>query len=724
MIRSERLNIYMLIAGFSIVALIFATGVFFIDSRAVKKQGEIFNDNQFIQTFLVSQSISNHIEHLQLYPEEMASNSIPNYLKGTRPRNSIEFMFIHKGESFKDYISEIYFDNHNNIVFSYFSTKMQKQDAIKISAECSSIAPVKMSQNNAKTSYFSRIFFYNDIPLIGITYPVFSNGTHTGNLVCVISLQHIISRYIESMKSSMNGQAFAFDDTGQIIFHHKSSYIGNNIFDLKIDIDNEFKLFIQDTLSNLSGKSSFRVYDETDSRKLTRKFAVWNTIKIGDHRLIVVLSAPEIDVEEGLSDLKMQRTLLSILLIIIFAAFAIFASYNRQKTLIENTKKLNELVNKKSAELSEEEMRYHTIFEESPISLWEFDLSQVKEFVDKFSIHNTVPIENFLIENNTVVNEIVSRIIILDANKTSLQMFGFNTKQELFQNFWSLFAIGAERIIKLELSSLRRNDFTLQTEAVFNLKNGETLFTRLFCVIVPGHEKNWTRLILSITDITTIKTSEERLLVSLSEKETLLRELYHRTKNNMQVICSMLSLQSATSCNEDLKNAFRQMENKIHSMALVHQKLYQSQNLSSINLKDYVTDLVHHITASYEIYTGKIKTHLNIENINVLLDIAIPFGLILSELISNSMKYAFPEDRTGEIKVSLLRENEDLITLIVADDGIGPPQDFDIRRNGKMGMKSIIALAELQLQGSYTISNESGCINKVSFKDRLYKERI
>lgn len=724
MIRSERLNTYMLIAGFAIVALIFAAGVFFIDRGALEKQGQIFNENQFVQTFLVSQAISSQISHLQMYPEEIASNAIPDFLKGTRPRKSIEYMFRYKEGSFQDHVSGIYFDNNNNIIFSYYSGKIPKKDAINISVECISDMLKSISWNNLKTPFFSKIIFFEDIPYIGMTWPVFSNGKHSGNLVCTISLQLIITRYIQSMKSSINGQAFAYDDTGRIIFHHKSSYIGKSILEIKIDVKDELKDFVRETLTNLSGKGSYRFYDEANDRKITKKLAVWNTIKTGNHSIIVILSAPEVDIEAGLSDLRMQRTLLSILLIAIFAAFTIIASYTRHKSLVENAKVLEDLVNKKSAKLSEEEKRYRTIFEESPISLWEFDLSQVKEFIEKFSAQNTVPIETFIVENSAIVNEIISKVIILDANKVSLQMFGFETKEHLFRNFWNLFSYGPERIISLMLPRLHQNDCTLDIEAVFNLGSGKTLFTRLFSVIIPGHEKRWSRILISITDITTIKNSEERLMVSLSEKETLLRELYHRTKNNMQVICSMLMLQSATSGNEDLKSAFRQMENKIHSMALVHQKLYQSQNLSSISLKEYVSELVHHIVSSYEIYTGKVKTNLNIEDINVLLDIAIPFGLILSELISNSMKYAFPGNRNGEISVSLLRENDDTITLIVADNGIGPSADFDIRQSGKMGMKSIIALAELQLQGEFSVSNENGFTSKVSFKDRLYRERI
>jgi two-component sensor histidine kinase/PAS domain-containing protein len=714
----------MLIAGFAIVALIFAAGVFVIDRRAVLKQEQLFNDHQFVQTFLVSQALAGNIEHLQLYPDEISKNAIPDFLRGFRSKSSIDYMFAHKGDSFQDYISEIYFDRAGNIVFSYLAKKTAKKDIIDISRKYSADAHESMYSGDFKPPYFSPIFFYNDLPAIGMTYPVYLNGIHQGDLVSIISLNRLISRYVESMKSGRTGQAFLYDDTGTIIFHHRPSFIRTNIFNLKIDKHDNFQDFVRESLSNLSGKSSYRYFDNIESKSVKRKLAVWNTIKTGDRRMILALSAPDEDIEEGLSDLRMQRTLLSILLISMFAAFIITASYHRHKLLVENARALENLVNKKSEELSAKEIRYRTIFEESPISLLEFDLSRVKEFIDKFERHNTLPIETFLTLDSPIVHEIISRIMIVDANKTSLQMFGFESKRDFLESFPMDESSDIQSSLIIGISRMKQNLFTTELETVFNLKNGKTIFARLFGTIVPGHEKKWSQILISITDITKIKNSEERLLISLSEKETLLRELYHRTKNNMQVICSMLALQSATNCNEDLRSAFRQMENKIHSMALVHQKLYQSQNLSSINLRDYVHELVLHIISSYEIYTGKIKTNLDIENISVLLDIAIPFGLIISELISNSMKYAFPGKDSGEIDITLHREEDDTITLIVADNGIGPPPQFDVRENGRMGMKSVIALAELQLQGSYSVSDVNGFVNRVSFKDRLYKERI
>ncbi len=211
-----------------------------------------------------------------------------------------------------------------------------------------------------------------------------------------------------------------------------------------------------------------------------------------------------------------------------------------------------------------------------------------------------------------------------------------------------------------------------------------------------------------IRDISKRKQDEEKLQQSLREKEVLLRELYHRTKNNMQVIIAILNLEASYFTDEFTRDVFKSIENRIHSMALVHQKLYQSQNLSSINLKEYINDLISLLAESYEIKENKIKFELDIENISVGIDTAIPCGLIINELVSNSFKYAFPGDRKGMIHLGLARDNNGFIEIRIEDNGIGMPPDFDFRTGGKMGIKSVFSIGEQQLRGKVDFSSGQG----------------
>ncbi len=219
------------------------------------------------------------------------------------------------------------------------------------------------------------------------------------------------------------------------------------------------------------------------------------------------------------------------------------------------------------------------------------------------------------------------------------------------------------------------------------------------------------------------KGAEDKLKTALLEKEALLRELYHRTKNNMQMICAMLTIHSLKIDDSELKNIFKDIETRIHSMALVHQKLYKSKDLSNINLNEYAVELINLLMKSYSISPDRISIDLNIENISVLIDIAIPCGLILNELVSNSLKYAFPEERHGKISLSITKR-EQTINICYSDDGVGLPQGFNYRNDGKMGLQSVISIVEDQLLGNISITPEKGFDCDISFKNALYKARI
>jgi PAS domain S-box-containing protein len=225
-------------------------------------------------------------------------------------------------------------------------------------------------------------------------------------------------------------------------------------------------------------------------------------------------------------------------------------------------------------------------------------------------------------------------------------------------------------------------------------------------------------------DNTDQKNAEAEIIKSLAEKETLLRELYHRTKNNMAVIIALLEMQAGTFDDARLLAAFREAQNRIRSMALVHQKLYETSDLSRINLKEYVTDLVHLLMKSYNISPESLILVLEMADVFVLIDTAIPCGLIMNELISNALKYAFPLPRVGEIKLGLNRDENGEIHLSVADNGVGVPPGFDFRRDGHLGVQNILLLAEQQLQGEVAFDTIQGVACHLRFRDIFYESRI
>lgn len=224
-------------------------------------------------------------------------------------------------------------------------------------------------------------------------------------------------------------------------------------------------------------------------------------------------------------------------------------------------------------------------------------------------------------------------------------------------------------------------------------------------------------------DITDRKLSEEKLSASLQEKEVLLKELYHRTKNNMQVIHSMLMLQSMQTDDSKLLSIFTDLQNKIHAMSMVHQKLYESNNLLQVDLKEYLYDLATYLFQSHNVSMDRIHLEAELEDLRVLMDIAMPCGLILSELFSNTFKHAFSEESKGKIRLSLKKE-EDLIKLQVADNGTGVPPDFDFRNAEGLGLMTIVSIVEYQLSGTISLQTDQGMCWDIQFKDNLYTPRI
>jgi PAS domain S-box-containing protein len=232
------------------------------------------------------------------------------------------------------------------------------------------------------------------------------------------------------------------------------------------------------------------------------------------------------------------------------------------------------------------------------------------------------------------------------------------------------------------------------------------------------------RFIGTAIDITKRKQAEEQVKKSLAEKETLLRELYHRTKNNMAVIVALLEMQSNYFDDERLQMAFTEAGNRIRSMLLVHQKLYEAQDLSHLNLKDYIENLAAILIENYHVSPGQVSIISEMNNVFVLIDTAVPCGLILNELISNTLKYAFPAGRHGTITIKLHRVESGEIHLSVSDDGTGMPPGFDIRQDGHLGLNNIFLLGEDQLKAQVTFSTQPGVTCELIFRDNLYEPRV
>lgn len=217
-------------------------------------------------------------------------------------------------------------------------------------------------------------------------------------------------------------------------------------------------------------------------------------------------------------------------------------------------------------------------------------------------------------------------------------------------------------------------------------------------VAVDGTEREKTRLLL---------------VSSLKEKEVMLKEIYHRVKNNLQVVNSLLNIQAKSITDTTAKKIFIESASRVKAMSLVHEMLYRSGDLTQIEMGKYVTELFKQLNEIYKVKEGLIHLITNIEGIQLNLESAVPCGLILNELISNSFKYAFPNGRTGKITLTM-QKNQQNIKLVFGDDGVGLPAEIDFKNTQTLGLQLINKLIK-QLDGTVTLDRSKGAIFTLTF---------
>ena len=218
-----------------------------------------------------------------------------------------------------------------------------------------------------------------------------------------------------------------------------------------------------------------------------------------------------------------------------------------------------------------------------------------------------------------------------------------------------------------------------------------------------------------LLDITERKQAEKHLKESVQEKEILLKEIHHRVKNNLQVISSLLNLQANRVTDARTLQALGDSQARVRSMALIHEKLYQSQSLARIDFGEYVKSLATDLFRSYQRNFKGIRLNVQVDEVTLGLDQAVSCGLILNELMTNALKYAFPDGRNGTIWVELRANSEHVLSLRVADDGVGIPADVDVLKTDSLGLQLVNSLVG-QLDGNLELERSNGTTFRISFE--------
>lgn len=262
-----------------------------------------------------------------------------------------------------------------------------------------------------------------------------------------------------------------------------------------------------------------------------------------------------------------------------------------------------------------------------------------------------------------------------------------------------------------------KHDKSFEGEYSIILPDGTMKFTHTKGELIRDKEGRPLKMFGVVQDITDRKKMENRITASLKEKEVLLREIHHRVKNNMTVISSMIALHSRLIKNDEDRQMLDEARARIKAMAIIHEKLYQSGDMSKISTSDYLGDILKEISSSYAISNGRSVIWTDIQDIKLSIDDAIPCGLIINELVANAMKHAFPESGGGEINVNVSLNGTGKVIISVSDNGVGMPDDFESRKSASLGLTLVDALVR-QLRGELKLNKDNGTRFVITFSER------
>ncbi|WP_287382328.1 PAS domain S-box protein [Methanobacterium sp.] len=337
-----------------------------------------------------------------------------------------------------------------------------------------------------------------------------------------------------------------------------------------------------------------------------------------------------------------------------------------------------------------------------------------------------------LFESNPTYTILVSlEGSILDVNSAASEFAGISSQELIGKNFPELQIFPNEEDIKFQRSKFLQ---ALQGETIkpfqYQLIDYKGNYSWVESQLVPIKKDGEINSILVISkDITERKKAMDGLERMVDEKNILIKEIHHRVKNNMQIISSLLNLQSQhLKADEQFAvSILKESQNRVKSMAMIHENLYQSKDFTHIKFEDYITRLVYELFYSYSGDADKIRLVVDVDDVNLNMETAVPCGLIVSELFTNSVKYAFPEGREGEIRVSLKQEpgkdDDREFILTVSDDGVGFPPDLDYRNTETLGLELVNSLT-CQIDGNISLDLTQGTKFTVKFKELRYKKRI
>jgi len=370
-----------------------------------------------------------------------------------------------------------------------------------------------------------------------------------------------------------------------------------------------------------------------------------------------------------------------------------------------------------STQLSNEEV--HNLIHELQVHQIELEMqndelrrfqNEIEESRNKYShLYDFAPVGYFTVKEKG---------IIAQANLTGAALLGIDRTSLIGKPLTRFVSMEDQDTFYLHRLQVLKKNGNHTCEIKMMNYNKTPFYARLESIAVQGEDEHAAKLRTAITDITDRKMIDQQLQASLKEKEVLLQEVHHRIKNNMQVMISMINLQCEKIEDKQICDDLHKIADRINSMVLVHDQLYKSKDFLKVDINEYIHRIAQNLFVSHGVDTAKISLKIGKSDIALSLDSAISCGLIITELITNSLKYAFPKNRKGEIRVEFGYLGDGQLEMRMSDDGVGMPAYFDFRGSDTLGIKIANALAEHQLGGTITLDSTKGTKFLIRFKER------
>lgn len=344
---------------------------------------------------------------------------------------------------------------------------------------------------------------------------------------------------------------------------------------------------------------------------------------------------------------------------------------------------------------------YKSLFDESPTPIWDEDFSQVKIYIDKLKASGVTDVREYFESNPEKTIECSGLMKVNNINKAVIELNEAKSKAYMIENYPELINADSFEYAIRQFEAIAEGRTTCEFDVELRTFSGNMRHVHLKWTVVQGHELDYGRIYLSTTDVTKRIIAENALLKnSNKEKELLLKEIHHRVKNNLQIITSLLKLQTNSIEDQATIDLFEMSLHRINSMAIVHELLYQSKDFSQINYGQYINKLVHPLIESLKNPYSKINLHIDIkDDVSLNINTSIPLGLLINEIITNSLKHGLKEAEQGAIYLNIAIAGNNKYLMTIGDNGTGFAPNFELENATSLGLQLVTSLVE-QLSGT------------------------